>query len=215
MANIYFLTRPEHDDTTYYLSKWSEGTIDFAKQKGLRVVDLNKERANRSEVEGILTGLSPNFVVLNGHGNEKSITGHKNTPLLEAGKNEDLLKSKIIYAISCSSAKELGKKSVKKGAISYTGYDDDFIFLYEPTSFTRPLKDNTAKLFLEPSQLFVTSVLKGNTVNKARAKTENLLKQNMRKLMASGSGDASMLRYLWWDLKHFVSHGDSDASLES
>jgi hypothetical protein len=213
MANAYLLTRPEHDDTTYYLSKWAEDTAVFARQKQIRVIDLNRERANKAEVESILERVSPQFVVFNGHGDERCVTGHNNTPMVEAGVNEQLLKSKIVYAISCSSAKELGKKSVRKGAANYTGYDDDFIFLYEPQKFSKPLQDDTAKQFLEPSRLFIKSILKGNTVKEARSKTENLLKRNIRKMLANNTGDASLVRYLWWDLKHFVSHGDPEASL--
>jgi len=38
-------------------------------------------------------------------------------------------------------------KVSQAGALSYTGYEDDFIFLYEPELFSRPLLDKTAGLF--------------------------------------------------------------------
>ncbi|MBI2664503.1 hypothetical protein HYX10_04135 [Candidatus Woesearchaeota archaeon] len=213
MNKTYLLTRPEHDATTYYLSKWAGETVPYAEKKGIRVLDLHGKRANKREVESMLKSFSPGLVVLNGHGNKSTVTGYNDEPILEAGKNEALLRSKIVYAISCSSAKELGRKSVKRGAISYTGYDDDFIFIYDPNNFSRPLKDNTAKLFLEPSSVFAESMLKGNTVEEACTKTRNLFKENIRKLMASSGGDASSVRYLWWDLRHFISHGDTGVSL--
>ena len=41
------IIRPEHDDTTYYLSNWSKNTINFAQSKGIKVLDLPKKRANK------------------------------------------------------------------------------------------------------------------------------------------------------------------------
>ncbi|VVB61406.1 Uncharacterised protein [uncultured archaeon] len=213
MSKTYLVTRPEHDTTTHYLSYWNKEMINAAQKKGMKVLDLNREDANRQKFESMITKMSPNLVVLNGHGDDNTVTGHNNQPLVKAGENENLLKSKIVYALSCRSAKNLGPKSIEAGAISYTGFDDDFIFSYEPENISRPLKDETAKLFLEPSNLFVDSLIKCNTVDESRKRTENLLRKNLTKSLGSTTVDASLARFLWWDLKHFVSHGNMDATL--
>lgn len=111
--NAYLITRPEHDDTTHYLSNWSRETIEIAQDRGIKVIDLNRERANKSEVESVISKISPNFIVFNGHGNDNVVTGHNNKPIITAGENEGLLKSKTVYAISCKSAKILGPKSIE------------------------------------------------------------------------------------------------------
>lgn len=206
------ITRPEHDDTTHYLSNWSKKIIDIAENKNIKVFDLNREKAIRTNVEVRLRKLSCNLTFFNGHGDFNVITGHNNEPIIIGGENEGLLKSKIVYAISCKSAKELGPRSVKAGAVSYTGFDDDFIFVYEPENISRPLHDNTAKLFLEPSQLFMKSLIKGNSVREGMDKTKKLLADNF--LKALNDNDRDSAKYLWWDLKHFVSHGDVDAKLQ-
>lgn len=213
MNKVYFLTRPEHDATTYYLSQWAKGTIEYARRKGIKVIDLHRQRARKQEVKSLLESQCPKLVVFNGHGDDDDVRGHNNEPLITAGQNESLLASKIVYAISCSSAKSLGPKSVSAGAISYIGYDDDFIFLYEPAKFSRPLQDETARFFLEPSRLFVESLIKGNSVVEARKKCENMLKDTIKGLLGGNQSDPGLTRYLWWDLKHFVSHGDADATL--
>ncbi len=213
MSKAYLVTRPEHDTTTHYLSYWNREMITLAQKKGMKVLDLNRENANRQKFESMISKMSPNLVVLNGHGDDNTVTGHNNQPLVKAGENENLLRSKIVYALSCRSAKNLGPKSVESGAISYTGYDDDFIFSYEPENISRPLKDETAKLFLEPSNLFVDSLIKGNTVDESRKRTETLLRKNLVKSLGSTIADASLARFLWWDLRHFVSHGNMDATL--
>ena len=41
------ITRPEHDFTTRYLSKWSEEIIGEAEKKHIEVIDLNGEKAER------------------------------------------------------------------------------------------------------------------------------------------------------------------------
>jgi len=206
------ITRPEHDKTTHYLSNWSKEIINIAEGKNIKVFDLNREKAIRTNVEVRLRKLSCNLTFFNGHGNFNVITGHNNEPIIIGGENENLLKSKIVYAISCKSAKELGPRSVKAGAVSYTGFDDDFIFVYEPENISRPLHDNTAKLFLEPSQLFMKSLIKGNSVREGMDKTKKLLADNF--LKALNDNDRDSAKYLWWDLKHFVSHGDVDAKLQ-
>lgn len=213
MNTTCLVTRPEHDDTTHYLSAWAKKTISFAEKKGFRVLDLHRDRANKKELESMLGKKCPKLVMLNGHGSESTVTGHKNTPILVAGENEGLLESKIVYALSCRSAKGLGPKSIEAGAISYTGYDDDFIFSFEPENVARPLHDETAKMFLEPSNAFVVSLIKGNTVGESRRKTKDFFQKNLLKSLGSSAQDASLARYLWWDIKHFVSHGKEDASL--
>ena len=124
-----------------------------------------------------------------------------------------MLKDKVIYAISCSSAKSLGPKSIEKGAINYSGYDDDFIFFYDPNNISRPLSDETAKLFLEHSNLFIDSMIKGNTIRDSKQRAENKLRENIIKLSSSSSIDSNLIRFLWWDLVHFVSHGNQDIAI--
>jgi len=206
--NVFLLTRPEHDTPTYYLSSWCKEAISLAESKNIKVLDLNKEKANKKEFESKIKTFCPNLIVLNGHGSDDMVTGHKNEPLVIVNKNDILLKNKIVYAISCRSAKNLGMEAVQKGALSYTGYDDDFIFVYDSNKISQPLADNTAKLFLEPSLLFVKSLLKSNSVEESLNRAKEEMKNNLKKAF---SEDPSNSRYLWWNLKHMVSHGDSSS----
>ena len=57
------ITRPEHDDTTHYLSHWSRQAIDLAEKKGIKVFDLHRENANRQKFNGIIQKQKPNFVI--------------------------------------------------------------------------------------------------------------------------------------------------------
>jgi hypothetical protein len=204
------ITRPEHDDTTHYLSHWNQHSIEIAQTKGFKTFDLHRKRANRKEVEGILSKQDPDLVVLNGHGNDNVVAGHRDNPLIVNGQNEELLKGRITYAISCRSAKKLGRKSVTSGAKAYIGYEDDFIFFYDPHKVSRPLKDKTAELFLKPATEVVISLIKGSMAGEAADKSKQSFKINMRKLLSSESAEkeASMAKYLWWDMRNLVCLGD-------
>ncbi|MFQ5621086.1 MAG: hypothetical protein ACE5FT_04545 [Candidatus Nanoarchaeia archaeon] len=211
----FLITRPEHDDTTHYLSNWSKECISEAKKRDIQVFDLNRERATRKETESVLTKRKPQLVCLNGHGTFDKVGGHKDEVLIQAGENEDLLKNSIIYALSCQSGKTLGPSSIESGAKAYIGYKDDFIFAYNPKMMTKPTKDLTASLFLKPSNELINSLVKGKTVEEARKRSQQMSKKHLRKLMSSQSSeeDASLIRYIWWNMRNQVDHGDSKAKI--
>jgi len=214
MSKKLLITRPEHDDTTHYLSHWGKKAIEQAESKGIKVLDLHKKRANKLEVVSMITKQRPGLIIFNGHGGDNVVGGDKKEPLIVVEENEHLLKEKITYAISCRSAKKLGPKSVDSGARAYIGYDDDFIFFYDPNKITRPLKDDTAKLFLEPSNELIASLVKGNATEECCRRSKQFFRTNMKKLLSSEATkeETAMARYLWWDMKHQVCLGDEKAS---
>ncbi len=80
-------------------------------------------------------------------------------------------------------------------------------------SITKPLKDKTAALFLQPSNKLVSSILKGNTVKYSYEKSQELFKQNISKLVSSATfdEDRKLLGYLFWGYNQQIYHGDGDA----
>ena len=122
------VTRPNYDLTTRFISAWAESVIDFAKKQANSLFDLVGEKARRNIFESMIRKHNPDIVFLNGHGGEKLVTGQDEEIIIESGVNDNLLKDRITYALSCKSAKVLGVESVKNGATAYIGYKDDFIF---------------------------------------------------------------------------------------
>ncbi|VVA44261.1 conserved hypothetical protein [Candidatus Roizmanbacteria bacterium] len=208
------ITRPNHDITTNYLYYWSIVLIEYAKEIGQSVVDLKGKRANEKEFVSVIKKVKPNFVVLNGHGNEETVTGYDNKPLVNLD-NADILKEKIIYARSCQSAKKLGVKSVEAGCKSYIGYNEDFVFVTDEHRLTRPLDDKTAQLFLEPSNKVVTYLLKGHSSSTANQKSKELYKKTIQKFMLSSAlkEEKELIPYLAWDYNHQVCLGNQNAKL--
>ncbi len=207
------ITRPEHDLTTRYLSKWSEEVIGEAEKKHVAVIDLHGEKANRVRFIGTLDKKESDFVFLNGHGNAEIVAGHDDAPLLtgsDSGVND-----KIIYARACQSAKQLGPQAVENGAKAYIGYDEDFVFMYEMDQVHRPQHDTTARLFLEPSNEIPISILKGHSVEEAEKRSKGKFSENIRTLLLGNltAEEHRMIKLLAWNMQHQVCLGDTSATL--
>lgn len=212
MSRIFLITRPKHDDTTHYLFNWSKEIIKLAEKKTIKVLNLEKEKANKKNFTSYINKILPSLIFFNGHGGENCIMGHNNEILVEADSNERLLKNKIIYALSCRSAKRLGAKSVKAGAKTYIGYNDDFVFVIDEAKIYRPLEDDDARLFFEPSNKIVVSLIKGHNSGTAYGKSQEMFRKNIQKLLTSESSSNSVyIRYLLWDMRHQVCLGDQEA----
>lgn len=207
------ITRPEYDDTTFYCSKWASNVIKEADKKGFDIFDLPREKANKDRVESILADKRPRLVFFNGHGDDETIFGHNDEILIKSGINEDLLESKIIYAASCSSAKELGKSAIEKGADAYIGYEDEFVFIGDTNSSARPLSDQFAKPFFESSNQIPLSLINGNKVIDASAKSQKMFQYWITYYRTIGESlpeAPEILKQLLWDKRNQVIRGNQD-----
>jgi len=211
MSKLLLITRPNYEITTRYLFAWSGIFVGMAKTKGVDVVELKKEKANKKELEGRLKKLNPKLVIINGHGSDTCVTGQDGEVLIEAGKNEGILCSRIIYSLSCNSASSLGTESVKAGALCYIGYKTEFTFFHR-NKLTRPLDDDIAKLFLDPSNQVAVSLLKGNKTQDANRKSKEMSLKTIQKLLNSDSSKEAVLyaKFLWSNMHHQVCLGDQN-----
>src|ERR1035437_8063999 len=213
MSNIALVTTPKSDSTTRYISAWAEKTIEELKSKQLRFIILAKERATASIFSSMIKKHNPSLLFLNGHGGPDLVSGHGNETLIEAGKNEVILKGTVTYALSCSSSKILGPSAIKAGASAYIGYTEDFIFFISPEKISRPLGDRTADMFLTPANHVVVSLAKGHTAGEATNAARDYFLKSVQKLISSEASedDREYMRYLIWDMKSLVCHGDKTA----
>lgn len=209
------ITRPNHDLTTDYLFFWSKHIIDYAIKIKRSIVDLARKRANFKEFNSIVRKVKPRLIVLNGHGNETTVAGYDNEPLVELGNNTEILAGKIVYARSCSSAKKLGNESSKKGCRAYIGYDDEFVFSVEINKITKPLEDKTAEIFLKPSNQIVISLLKGKTTSESNERSKGLYKKQIQEYSTSDAtlDQKELVPLLVWNYHHQVCLGDQNAKL--
>jgi hypothetical protein len=207
------ITRPNYDLATSYLYAWSSKIFTEAETHGFEVLKLEREEVTSSKFQGIISKKNPNLVFLNGHGDEKTVFGQDGVKLLTAGVNEKLLAEKITYAVSCSSAKVLGPNSTGAGALGYIGYDAEFSFLIDTNYTSRPLQDKLAQVFLGHSTILLYQLLKGNTIEVAYKKAKAELKSKLIEFASTENSDPQIVQKLWWDMEHFVYHGNGRAHL--
>lgn len=209
------ITRPNHDITTTYLYYWSTKIIEQAKKSNEKVIDLKEKRVTEKEFTGIIIKTKPSFIVINGHGDENSVTGYNNKILVQTGKNETFFNNAVIYARSCSCAKKLGPASIAKGTKAFIGYTDEFVFLIDENYVTQPLNDKTAALFLEASNYVAISLLKGHTALEANNRSKEIFRNTIKRYMVSETSkeDSELLPYLFWDMNHQENIGNNKATI--
>ena len=205
--------RPCHDDVVSYLYYYSKELLMESNNKGFKTINKEKEDANKTVVTSVIEKNNPNFIMFNGHGSPTMICGHKDEVLIEKGKNHSLIKGRITYSLSCSSASKLGNK-VADSKTAFIGYVNEFALGMDTDSQAAVYKDKRAKLFLDPSNLLVKSLLKGNTAKDAVTKAKDLMKVNISKLRTDPFPDAKdYLPYLYNNYLFLELMGNESAAL--
>jgi len=196
-----FITRPNYDDTTSYLFHWSENIIEFAENKNINFIDFKGERVNKKDVEKLIVKQNPKLIVFNGHGSDDAIYGHNDETLIKTGENEKILKSKIVYSVTCNSAKKLGPETVKSGIRTFIGYENPFVFLVDKNKTCTPLLDKVAEPFFDSSNQLVISLLKSRTTGEAYNKSQSTFNKWIEFFQRSDAPQDSLfiLRWLIWD----------------
>jgi len=216
MQKGLIITCPEYDDATAYLKFYSKEIIDEALSKLLKVKSVEDKELNEKDFSQILNKIDYKLVVLNGHGSSNAIWGYKDNYIIKLGKNDSLLKERIVYARSCNAGELLGLKCMegtKDGC--FIGYNLPFIFYMDARWTTKPSNDNVAKIFLEPSNQIPISILKGHQASDAHEKAKEHMLKNMKKIVAGPQNDESTLylEALWNNYLGQVIHGKKEARL--
>ncbi|MBR9683188.1 hypothetical protein GOV03_01490 [Candidatus Woesearchaeota archaeon] len=216
MQKGLLITCPKHDDATAYLTHFSKEIIDEATKKSLKNKQVGDDELNEMAFSEILKKLQYRLVVLNGHGSPNVIFGHKNNPLIRKGKNDYLLKERIVYARSCDAGLNLGPtcmKNTKNGC--FIGYALPFMFYISAEWTTNPYKDKVAKLFLSPSNMVPISIIKGHSTSKAHHSSKKQMLRIMSKLMKGERLQETplYLEALWNNYQGQVIHGNENTRL--
>ena len=216
MKRGLLVTRPSYDDTTSYLFYYAWEVIDSAREKGIKVLDLVRPRLTKQNFSDLISKQDPTLVFFNAHGDEKRIYGDKTDEdeeiLIEEGRNHTLLSKRIVYARACYAAASLGKVCTRKGGC-FIGYKTPFSFWIDERWSAKPSNDKTARLFLEPSNLVVISLLKGNCTQEAFDKSQNMSKKNILKLLRHKKEPGAMasIMLLWNNIEGQDILGDTNA----
>lgn len=214
---MFLITRPSYDDATNYLYYYAGLLIKEAEEKSIQYIDLKRPRLTPENFTNIVKAKDPRFIFFNAHGDAQRIYGDKigkeEYILIEEGRNHHLLDNKLVYARSCWSAASLGKTCIGG---CFIGYNVPFRFWHDEEWVTKPLNDNVAKQFLEPSNTIVSALLKGNTVKEAVEKSAIVTKKNMLKLLKEKTepGSIASIKVLWGNLDGLEVIGNQDMVLK-
>jgi len=157
----------------------------FAKTKGHSIFDLFSKKADRKSLEQYLTTNNLSFLFLNGHGSSDEICGYNDEVLLDDETQPTLILGLIIYARSCNAGENLGQILVTKGVKAFIGYTKSFSFATSNKFVFRPKEDPLARLFLEPSNLVATTIIKGNTVQEAHQRSVLEMRKTLSEMILS------------------------------
>jgi hypothetical protein len=216
MKKGLLITLPQHDDTMEYISVFSKPIIDEAEKRLINIKKIKRKEITKGNFEKIIKSLDYRMNILNGHGSPSCIFGHDNKPILIAGDNHNLITEKITYARSCHSGSILGRISMENSKTGcFIGYNLPFMFFIDKTHQTNPSKDNTAKIFLEPSNNVPISILKGNSTSDAHENGKRQMLKAINKLLTD-SNDQSLAfaEALWNNYIGQVIIGNKNAKLD-
>jgi hypothetical protein len=112
-----------------YLFWIGNEVVSYARMKNFNVHELKKDDAIRPKVEDELEGADPVFFFHASHGGDNVLTGQGMSDMICCPgtfscpkPNHEMLSDRVIYTLSCSSAKELGPAVIGANGISYIGY---------------------------------------------------------------------------------------------
>lgn len=196
---LLLLTRPRYDTPTHYLFYWAGLLIDDAKNRGVKVIDLDKNKAKQKKLHSYLAKQPVDVVILNGHGNQEAVAG-QNEIILSTGNGTDLLKDKTIFVRACDAGAILGKEIIIKGAKGFIGYIQPFMFPINKEFFNKPLEDQLAAPVLECSNQVGLSLIKGKLAVEANKDSLDKYAETINQYSSSQATNSFLLPILLWNM---------------
>lgn len=213
MNKIILTTKPNFDETTFYISHYSNLVTKEAERKGIKTKSFEGKEATKKNVQKFMKKQKPKFLFLNGHGNSESIEGNKGEIIFSIN-DKHLFSEEIIYARSCLLGKKFGKEVFKNKKGCFIGYKYPFMFYIDETNSSNPSKDEIAKYFLEPSNKIALGIIKGNNTKEANNKGKKATLKNIKKIMLEENNSFLIIGALWNNYVGQVLYGNEEQKLE-
>jgi hypothetical protein len=190
--------RCDYEQATRWGAYWTKKlAVDFAKEKGIPVVDLYAALATRSNWFAEIEGKDAIFVNGVGHGNATVYTGQNQEILLCSAYADDLVLMNGRWGsfLSCEFGKA-GPAFVNAGMKGFFGYSETYWF--EISEFP----NDVAEFFFGSHYTFDQGVIAASSYTSAFAKTKAVYDA------AIAQADPVTARYLIWDRDCMVMYGD-------
>jgi len=191
MKSGIIITLPQSDDVTEYLTIFSKDIINACNTKEIKIFKLHRENANRKNFEKSISSYDYSFIILNGHGGDNCVTGHKEEEILIKGDNDWLMVGRIVYARSCYAGAGLGNY-FKENSGCFIGYELPFMFLSDKT-------DNIARIFFDTSNRVPIGLINGQTTKVANDNSKKSMLKAIKKALIKGDKDSQNIAAILWN----------------
>ncbi len=198
---------PDHDAPTYWGAYYVNMFADYAERRGFTVVRLNSKQVTKKDFILAVEKNDPIMLSLLGHGNERVWTGYNNEVIIQVGDEEmaELLKGRIISFLSCLVGAELAPWLVDKGVRTIRAYDEEFIFVIDPSNYP----DSYAWYFMDSHFTFDRMMVNAKTAKEAH----DIALERWQHYLEDPRVPEVCKPYLLHDMKHDRLFGDPDARI--
>jgi hypothetical protein len=143
---------------------------------GTKLLSLRGQLATRADFTLYIGKEKPDYLVAVGHGDEDTLMGCDDEPLLEIGHYQPAeIAGRIIHVLACHTAMMLGPDLVRNGARAFIGYNW-FVMVHE----------EIVDEFMECDTAIDQELLGGATVSQAYRRAIQLLDGHVARLKGEG-----------------------------
>jgi hypothetical protein len=178
------IIRTKHDTQTNYLYQWSEKVIAEALDRNYKVDKIEGAGITEQNLRSRIKNRKPRIIFFNGHGSSTGMINNKKEEFINL-HSADVFSGTITFTRACDCLSELGPEAIKRGCIAFIGYKRQFWIARTHKWECLPLKDPVAKPILEGSNVIMTELLKGKTVEESVKKTHEFANKSIMDLVYS------------------------------
>ena len=97
--------------------------------KTLPIKEMEGDSVSEISITGGLSSMKKGNFLAFGHGTPDSLTVHESHQPVFFVRNTDNLSNFVCYFFSCCTAKKIGPAAIKKKALAFIGFREDFLFI--------------------------------------------------------------------------------------
>lgn len=161
-AGVALFARPNFDRATGYGHYYMNIAAEYA-ARNMRVIDLDRSGATKSNIFAALNGEDPIFCYWNGHGNADTFTAQNKEVVMVTCSGDESLIGRVVLLLSCSCGIRLAPSAVSKGATTVFGWTVDFTWI----AVGEPATDPYARGYFEAVNAISNALAYGKTTKEA------------------------------------------------
>lgn len=209
--NVVVIGSAEFDLPTRYLHAYLNRVIQQSNANGVQTHEIKPNEYYRNTIEQVINQTDPAGIILGSHGSDDRLGSQNNSEMvLEKGLNEHITQGSVVYAFSCLTSRQLGPATIQAGAISYVGYDEEFVWIADGGILNDPYARPCMLGGIAPAIALVNGGITGD----AYLAGINEFNKQLNEWRNSNDPSASEVRSsLAWDRDHLVLNNDQNAAI--